>query len=305
MNFKTFIFFLLLPFFAIANPKLNEPTQFANVEDSLKNIAITMFKGADQEKINSNKKFIDLLKKTLALEGAFEYPFDSLKFIAKLSSPDKVIRIFNWNIPKNDGSYMYYGFLLVDQTKLDSKNKSTSSKFKLYELTDKSAEIKNPELAVLAPDKWFGALYYKIILTNDKGKKFYTLLGWDGNTNMTWKKIIEVLTFGKDGSPIFGEKYLFERDKKTAKRIVFEFRADLTMTLKYEDDKKRIVFDHLAPEMPGAEGLYQFYSQTFSYDCYNWKKGKWKIEEDIDARNNKNKKDNFYNKPEGDQSPAK
>jgi hypothetical protein len=304
MNSRILILLFLIPLSSFGKPKPVEQKQFVVYEDSLRKIGATMFRGSDQEKMNTNKKFTDLLRKALNTEGAFDYPFDSLKFIANLTSSDKAIRIFNWDIPKNDGTFIYYGFLFVDESKTGSAKKTDKNKYTLYELNDKSETIKNPELAVLSPDNWFGALYYKIVVTNDKDKKYYTVIGWDGNTNLTWKKILDVITFGKDGKPVFGEKYLFDRGKRSSKRVIFEFRADLTMTLRYEEDKKRIVFDHLAPEVSGAEGMYQFYSQTFVYDCFNWKKGKWRIEEDIDARNDKNKKDNEYVKPQGDQNPG-
>lgn len=304
MNPRILMLLLFLPFTVFGKPNLVNEKQFHTFEDSLKKIGPAMFSGTDQDKIIANKKFDALLKTALQAEGSFDYPFDSLQFIANLTSPDHAIRIFNWDIPKNDGTYLYYGYLVVDESKNASRKKTDKNGITIYELVDKSDEIKNPELAILSPDKWYGCLYYKIILTNDKNKKYYTLLGWDGNTIMTWKKIIDVISFGKDGKPIFGEKNLFSRGKRSSKRVVFEFRAELVMTLRYEDSKKRIVFDHLAPEIGGAEGMYQFYCQTFVYDCFNWKKGKWIIEEDIDARNKKSKKDNEYQPPQGDQNPG-
>jgi hypothetical protein len=303
MRYPVFFLLLLLPFAGSGKSNPADQKQFITFEDSLKKIGPAMFRGTDQDKIAANKKFTDLLRKALNTEGAFDYPFDSLKFIANLKAPDNAFRIFNWDAPRNDGSYTYYGFIVVDESKTGSQ-KSGKSQYKIYELIDKSAEIKNPGLAVLSPEKWFGALYYKIILTTDKDKKFYTVLGWDGNTKYTWKKIIDVITFAKDGKPIFGEKSLFHRGKTSSKRVIFEFRADLVMTLRYEEDKKRIVFDHLAPEVSGATGMYQFYSQTFSYDSFDWKKGKWQIQEDIDARSEKSKKDSEYITPKGDQNAS-
>ncbi len=302
MNLRIIFFLLLIPFLGFSKPKLVDQKQLIKYEDSLKKIGPAMFCGTDQDKLIANKKFIDLLRIAINLEGAFDFPFDSLKFLANLKSPDNAIRIFNWDIPKNDGSYMYYGFLIVDESKTGPQKKNEENKFSIYELNDKSAEIRNAELAVLSCEKWFGALYYKIIVTEDKDKKYYSILGWDGNNNLTWKKIIDVITFGKDGKPIFGEKNLFVRGRTSSKRVIFEFRAEVSMTLRYEDDKKRIVYDHLAPEVSGAEGMYQFYSQTFVYDSFEWKKGKWQIKEDIDARNNKSKKDNEYTNPTGDQN---
>ncbi|MDQ3108868.1 MAG: hypothetical protein M3R17_03145 [Bacteroidota bacterium] len=299
MKSRILYLLLLLPFAGFGKDNPVDQKQFRAFEDSLKKIGPSMFRGTDQDKIAANKKFSDLLHKTLSIEGAFNYPFDSLKFIANLRSADGALRIFNWDLPKNDGTYMYYGFIMVDESKTGVPKKSG---YRIYDLVDKSDEIKNVELAVLSPEKWYGALYYKIIQTSDKDKKYYTILGWDGNTKYTWKKIIDVITFAKDGKPIFGEKNLFQRGKRSSKRVVFEYRADLVMKLSYEEDKKRIVFDHLAPEVAGAEGMYQLYSQTFSYDSFEWKKGKWQIVEDIDARNKKSKKDDQYTAPTGDQN---
>ena len=63
----------------------------------------------------------------------------------------------------------------------------------LFSLTDKSADIKNPENTVGEASKWYGMLYYKIVPVKIKRKKYYTLLGWDGNDKITAKKIIDVL----------------------------------------------------------------------------------------------------------------
>ena len=75
------------------------------------------------------------------------------------------------------------------------------------------------------------------------------------------------------------------------------------MTLKYEEKNKRIVFDILAPEVSGAEGMPQFYVQTGAYDSYIFKKGKWVYTPDQDIRNPKNRKDDKYIPPDGMQPP--
>lgn len=293
----------LIPFAGFGKA-VNEK-QLRIYEDSLRRMDSGLFLGDDQMKAAANQKFLALLQKALNTEGAFDFPFDSIKGIAKLTAPDNAFRIFNWNVPKDDGTHMYYGFLMVNEGKVvQGKNASRKDKYVTYELIDKSADIRSPELSTLSPEKWYGALYYKIIKTNDKSKNYYTILGWDGNTKMTWKKLIEQLTFGKDGKPIFGEKAIFEQGKISKKRVIFEFRAELVMTLHWEDDNKRIVFDHLAPEAAGAEGMYQFYSQTFSYDAFVWKKGKWEQIDDVSAKNPKSKNDDRYVPPTGDQNPG-
>jgi hypothetical protein len=279
--------------------------QLQTMEDSLSKMQQAIFKGKDQNKLAANERFSDLLKKALDTEGAFDYPFDSLKGIGRLTAPDQAFRIFNWNLPKDDGTQLYLGFIIVNENKIKKvKGKYNKPRYVIYELEDKSDEIRNPELAQLSPEKWYGALYYKIIKTSDKSDDYYTLLGWDGNNHMTWKKIIEVVTFTRDGRPIFGEKNLLHRGKRSSRRVIFEYRADLIMTLKWEDDNNRIVFDRLAPEVAGAEGMYQFYSQTFVYDAFLWKKGKWLLQEDVEVKNDKSKTDEKYIPPQGDQNPG-
>ncbi|GAB4138866.1 MAG: hypothetical protein Fur0041_13920 [Bacteroidia bacterium] len=273
--------------------------RLAVLEDSLKRIGPACFKGSDSDKYRANEKFKALLKEALKTEDVFNYPFDSLKFIARLQAPDNTFRIFNWNIPRDDGTHEYFGFIIVNQEKVIRKKNQNGGKFAVYELIDKSAEIRTPELAKLTPDKWYGALYYKIILNTHKKHKYYTLLGWDGNTNLSWKKIIDVLTFTADGKPVFGEDDIFHKGRRTSRRVIFEFKAELVMALRYDEKDKNIVFDRLAPEISGAEGMYQFYVQTFVYDGYHFKKGKWQFVENIDARNPKNKNDDKYINPEG------
>jgi hypothetical protein len=305
MKFRfLFLFLFFIPFLGFARPKAEKDRDLKTLEDSLKKMCPAIFKGKDADKLAANKKFIALFTKALNTEGAFFYPFDSLKLIANLRAPDDAFRIFNWDIPRDDGTYTYYGFVFVDDSKTGNGKKAVKNHFSIYELEDKSNDIKGPETATLYCDKWFGALYYQIIMTNDKDKKFYTILGWDGNNTLTWKKIIDAITFGKDGKPIFGEKNLFQKGRTSSKRIIFEYRGEWVMTLHWDEDKKLIVYDHLAPEVSGGEGMYQFYSSDGSYDAYEWKKGMWKKIEDYKAENPKDKTDGQYIPPTGDQNPS-
>jgi hypothetical protein len=296
------LLFSLLPAIGYSAPTLQ------SLQDSLKVTGPKVFKGKDPDKLIANQKFTELLRQALETEGAFDFGFDSLHFIGRLKAPDNAFRIFNWNIPLDDGTHKYYGFILVDQEQIEGKKVKKSrmknqNRYVLYELTDQSDFIRSPELTALNCDKWFGCLYYKIIHTSTKGKNYYTLFGWDGNTKLTWKKVIEVMTFARDGQPVFGEEATFQVNKLTKRRVIFEYKAELVMTLKYEEKPKRIVCDVLAPEIPGAQGMFQFYVNTGSYDSYEWKKGKWVYKPDIDARNNKDKRDDDYKAPDGMQPP--
>ena len=44
------------------------------------------------------------------MKGSFDYPFENLNNMSILTSPDK-FRIYNWVVPKEDGSFEYFAYL--------------------------------------------------------------------------------------------------------------------------------------------------------------------------------------------------
>ncbi len=291
---------------------------FSQYEDTLQNIAKDILYGAnDFIKYNANDKFMSTLQNALKNDRSFDYPFDSLISIARLRSPDNSFRIFNWNLPKSDGTYEYFGII---QT-----HKLGNERYDIYVLTDRSDEIKDPENQILSYDNWYGAHYYKLIKNTSGKKEHYTLLGWDGNNSASTKKIIEVLSFRSNGEPVFGA-YIFKRYKKKTYRIIFEYSSSVMVSLKYEDQsfyvqkkssshkkkirkvsERMIVFDRLMPMDPELEGQYQFYvPETNIFDGFVFHNGKWIFIKEVDARNpekKSNKKD--IKKPEFDLFPPK
>jgi hypothetical protein len=278
-----FFFFYTSSFAKVENPLL--PVY----EDSLCHLAHKMFQcKTDAAKFKFNTEFLSLLEKTLKLDEAFDYPFDSLKDVGRLHSPDGSFNIFNWNIPKEDGTQVYFGFIQHHNPK--------TKVIDLFPLQDKRSEIKNPESQSLDCKKWFGALYYQIIENKSGKNTYYTLLGWDGNNRLSWKKLIDVVYFDRDGVPHFGEN-IFHMGKTPKKRVIFEFRAEMIMALRYNADKGMIIFDNLVPEAPEGKGIYETYVMDGSYNGLIFKKGMWQLQEDVNALNPKTKNDNFYEDP--------
>ncbi len=243
----------------------------------------------DREKLEVNRNLNSCLERALQLEKSFEYPFDSLTEIGRLTDPDRTFRIIEWDVPLNDGTHLYCGFI----QSWNPKRKA----FQLYPLIDKSADIKNPENYTGEAAKWYGMLYYKIIPVKSRGKKLYTLLGQRLQDKLTTKKIVDVLAFNSDGSPRFGAD-IFKYGKASPKRVVFEYSAQVVMSLKYDEHLSQIVFDHLSPSEPRFEGQHQYYGPDFSVDAFQLKKGKWHYVQDVDARNKSKQKEGKYNDPQ-------
>jgi hypothetical protein len=232
---------LLLLSVSVASQDVRE---FREYEDSLVAISKEMMNGAqDEVKFNANELFTTVLSEALSLNNSFKYPFDSLKYISILVSPDKRFRIFTWMIPGDDGSYSHFGFI---QSFSRRKND-----FEVYQLTDLTDKEDDPQTRVLDHKNWYGAVYYQIIFTRDNGNRYYTLLGLDYSNPLVHRKVIEVLTLRSNGMPRFGQS-LFRYRQPQQKRVIFQYSALSSMNLRYEKQhyfirKKKILSQQAKP----------------------------------------------------------
>lgn len=305
MTRRLILILLFIPALAFQSVSQNK-AKYKEVQDSLLLLGMKM-PGLKPEfaRYECNEQFKKMLGGLLDDEGSYGLAWDSVRYMSVISPPDASFRLFTWVVRKDEGGYEYFGYL--------QKNPKSGSGEKLFELTDKSDYITNPELKVLDDENWLGAAYYKIIQTKYKGHKSYTLLGWKGNSVLTTKKVIEVLSFKNSGTPVFGAA-LFRKYKEKEKplRVIFEYSAKASMSLKYEkqfmhvfkkkkNKKKKevlkrenmIVFDRLGPldtrvseYSTDLEGQYQFYvPETNIVDAFVFRSGRWVYVKDIDARN--------------------
>jgi hypothetical protein len=217
-----------------------------------------------------------ILDSVLFLPESFPYPFDTLNnVITCMYSDDKVCRIINWNIPKPDASYIYYGYVQHFDKK---ENKVTTTK-----LQDGRGSISNPEKATLKADKWFGALYYEIIPTKiDRKERVYVLLGWEGYSLNANRKIIDVMYFN-DGKPLFG-KDIFEMSKGVQKRVIFTYNYRAKMKLSWDKNIGMIIFDKLerVPTLP--QNMEGNMAPSMLFDALDWDDSVWKFKENVDVK---------------------
>ena len=283
--FKPFIFFLVI---LIVSPAFSQEKSLADYETTLNQLSIDLISEAnDESKLKVNEEFKTLLKEALSKNGSFDFPFKNIRAISILTSNDKV-KIYNWTLPYNDETYQYFAIVQL---------KLANEQYKLVELIDKSSEITKPETQSLTDKTWFGALYYEIIYDKKLGNDTYTLLGWDGDYNLTNKKIIDVMTVSKSGAIKFGSS-LFKIEKKSQKRVLFTYSETAVMSLKYYAKENRIIFDFLAPPNSSLNGVYEYYGPSLdSFDAFILEKNYWKFQKNVDVKLDKNLKDRFYNAP--------
>lgn len=272
------------------------------MEDSLKFLSQKMQKAEnDSVRFFFNKQFHETLQRTLVHSESFDYPFDSLKTLVKLTSPDKKFRIYNWNLPKGDGANVYFGFIQFHP----KGNLHT-----VYVLFDGSDSIPQPETALLDYRSWFGSLYYKIIVTTCNNQKFYTLLGWDAVNLQITQKVIDVLYFDNSNHPHFGAKIFRNYGNDQICRVLFKYSSSASMVLTYDnqyliknkkwDSKKKqfesdrekawmIICDEMVPLDPQFDGQFEYYeSASGIFNAFIFKDCKWSFFKNVDVRNKRN-----------------
>jgi hypothetical protein len=251
---------------------------FTEYEDTLKVMAhIIMNAETEAEKRLANTAFITNLTEVLQYEKSFKFPFDSLPTIARILSPDNTFRIFNWLLKKDNGAYEYYAIVHYHNIK--------RKRYEIIPLVDNSANIRNAEQEDLDAKNWYGGIYYQIAYNKKIGRKYYTLLAWDGNDGYSTKKIIDVLYFSGKNKVKFGLPIFKKNKKESQKRVIIEYDAKTSVSVKYQEKEKRIVFNHLVPPKKDLEGLEEYYIPEGTFNSYQYNKGKWLLEEDIDIRN--------------------
>jgi len=253
----------------------------------------------DSARIALSLDFQVRLRNALEISGSDSYAWDSLKFVAKLESPDGRFRLYNWNVPLTAGGNRY--FCLI-QFKGDLKKHKPVGLSELPSPPDDASKISCDSAG------WYGALYYKIIPFETGAKQTaYILFGWNGISRDISGKLIEVLSFDSNGSPHFGLPVFPDYLDGKNLRIIFRFSSSATMSLRYQVQKvpgkpvwnksrreyetkdmtrRMIVFDHLMPMDPQLEGQYKFYvPASETAEGFFLEGNSWKYVKEFDAKN--------------------
>jgi hypothetical protein len=270
---KKYIFFLF-PLFTCTLCAYCSTVPLSSAEVRLKTLFSHITnKNTGDKNLLINDSIVNELEQALNLPGAFEYPFDSLRFVGKITAENLKVRILTWNIAFGDGTNRYFGFVLHNTGK-DKPN--------VFRLKDGGSK-ENFKTATLNPENWYGCLVYEIVEKKIDGTPFYFFLGYRPDDIFITHKVIDVLWFN-NAVPVFG-KALFNYHNTMLNRIVFEYSAKVRMMLQWNKDMNMIVFDHLASTNSSQTGDNRFYGPDLSFDGLKLEKGTWQLYENIDARN--------------------
>ncbi len=223
------------------------------------------------QKVAAMDTFARAFETTLRQAGSMDFLFDSIPYVGKLTSDDKRVRIYTWNLPLSAEHEEYYG--IVQYRLKDGVEKTTVLHPKKdLQVRSEAAELKNGE--------WLGSLYYQIVQTKSDKQTYYTLIGYEFNNPLFHRKLFDVLTFDGNGSPIFGAP-VFDNGQRKLYRVYFEFSDGLPFFVNYLPRKKMLVFQRLQIEalpngMPGRVPIDVF-------DGLFFKNGYWQLQKEIDV----------------------
>jgi len=261
----------------------------SEIQDSLSRISSEIWKQkSDSAKLAANTVFLNVFNTVLKSDTLISFPLDSIYGITHVASSDAKMHLYTWNIPFKNGTNKYFGFIRAN---IDNPI--------LIPLV--SHEYNNEDLSnqLMSPQNWYGALYYKLIQMKIEDKEAYTLLGWDGFTATSNRKIIDILTIDTKGNIQFGMP-VFKTDQGIKSRVVMEYSEKANMLLRYDyqaimiQKKKKIkremawliVMDRLIPMDPSMKGMRKYYIPVGDiYDGFIFRNGYWSMVEDIDVTN--------------------
>lgn len=239
-------------------------------EDSIRTLASQIILDSmTASRMRSDSLMTRTLVRALLVKNSFYYSFDSLPGLSKVYAPDSSFRIFTWNISFDDYYSRQRGAIQM---------RTPDGSLKLFPLRDYSEFTGNADDSVRTRANWIGAVYYDVVKTTAAGQNYYTLLGYDHNSVMSNKKWLEVLSFDRNGEPVFGGPFFsFQNDsirRPVAYRFSLEYKKEARAILMYDPESKLIIVDHLISETDEPKNKWT-YVPDGDYEAFKWQNGKW------------------------------
>lgn len=269
------VIFITVVFTTLHLPSLIGQTTLAEIENDLAFHADVMTNATvPKHRISAMKNFNQLFEKAINTPGAFDYPFDSLKWISKKIPDDQSFKLYTWEVQAEKGDYKYFGWI---HTKTGQ----------IYQLND---DFKNAEGLAdeeFTHQNWLGALYYNLMAgETTKGQKYYLLFGLNRYSSFENVKLIDVLFFSREGKPYFGLP-IFAKNESGSEptqylnRLVYKYASDAHMSLNYNPGMEMIMVDNLVRKMSRMPGQTESMVPDGSYVGYQLDKGIWNKVEKI------------------------
>lgn len=218
---------------------------------------------ADVHRARANERLSKAMDSLLALPASYQIGLDSIRWLSVLHGDD--FRIVTWQWKVNQDEYKYGGFIQWPD--------------RLVALKDTRPFMNGSSYNTYLSNAWYGALYYQLIPFEHEGKKYYVLLGFNGENSQINTKVADVLDVtSKDikfGLPVF------IGNEQPMTRIMVTYADVSTVHIRYDKEFGGIIYDHVenlmgvganGESMPVADG---------SLEGWLLQKGDWIYQEKV------------------------
>jgi hypothetical protein len=266
MKYKLTIAAFLFSFSTKAQLAPDDYIKIKSLEDTIRIYGDTLINSQFEEnRTIASYRIIKSLSKALKVKNSFYYRWDSTLPWKIVMPEDGSFKIFTWYTRSDIDLYKYFGTVQVK-----------SDTLKMFPLIDYSDFTDHQEDINVDNGNWIGALYYGIKTVKAGKKIYYTLFGWDGNNKTSNKKVMEIVSFNKQGKVRFGAPVIDMGKGRILNRFILEFSDEATATMSYNETEKKVIYDHVVPSGDALEGFFGNYIPDGTYEGFEWKKGKWK-----------------------------
>jgi len=188
---------------------------------------------SDQHRARAHDSLVNAMVYFLVLTPSYDISLDSIRGLSVLHGDG--FRIVTWQWKVNEEEYKYGGFIQWPNRVVPFK--------------DSRPFINGSSFSTYTADAWYGALYYQIIPFDRDGKKYYMLLGFNGENSIINTKVADVLDLNGP-EPKLGVPVFIGQDEPMT-RILLSYADVSTVHIRYDSALGGIIYDHLL-DLPGV-----------------------------------------------------
>ena len=234
-----------------------------DIKNNIKFFADVLVNASDAENREyASVELNGLMDKWLQSDQSFSDELKDVPWISVKYDQAKNFRILTWQLKGKNDVFSHFGYIQHKDGRLEQLNAgSTPNADTQYE--------------ILGADNWIGALYYGVETVGNE----FLLFGFHGGNGKEYTKLVDVLSFDKNGKAVFG-KELFRFDQGNTRpdlhsRIFVSYTPTAVVSCKYDVDTKMIIHDYTSEKMLGLEGTAIGKVPDGTYVAFEYKDGIW------------------------------
>ncbi|MEP7195846.1 MAG: hypothetical protein ABI851_04960 [Saprospiraceae bacterium] len=207
---------------------------------------------------------VELQLKKLLLENKLDSNLLNSNLV-RLKIPDKQVEIYSYQFEEEKNRFQYAAYIKLENGKV-------------IQLKRENRDYQRIRREEFDETNWYGAVYYHILPLVFGVDRYYILFGFSQNANGEKFKIIETLKIDNDkikfGLPVF--KIVDDaNEEETINRQIIRYSNNSTCLLRYEEEDRQIVYDHIITyDDPNAPNM-KFFLPDGSYEAFELNNNNW------------------------------